>query len=225
MNELEARRLLLADPRRLSPELKAAVEASARLAAFRDELIRADDEMNRVLTRVEVPEGLADRIVLRARYRDRSRWGLALAASLVAIAIAAPWYFGAPASDVERAMIAHVDHEVAELQDDSGIEPAVLRTSVATLGVDVRDAGYRIRHLANCIVAGREGRHFTVDGPNGVVSFLVLPAQSRGEAPVLMRQGATQGVFMKRAGVTIGVFAQEGADRAQLEKLMRQVFA
>ena len=122
-------------------------------------------------------------------------------------------------------MIAHVDHEVAELQDDSGIEPAVLRTSVATLGVDVRDAGYRIRHLANCIVAGREGRHFTVDGPNGVVSFLVLPAQSRGEAPVLMRQGATQGVFMKRAGVTIGVFAQEGADRAQLEKLMRQVFA
>ncbi|MEP7068401.1 MAG: DUF3379 family protein [Usitatibacter sp.] len=225
MNELEARRLLLADPRRLSPELKAAVEGSTRLAAFRDELMRTDEEMGRMLTANDVPEGLAERIVLRARYRDRSRWGLALAASLVAVAIAAPWYFGPRAVDVERAMIAHVDHEVAELQDNIGIEPAVLRASVAALGVDVRDAGYRIRHLANCIVDGREGRHFTVDGPNGVVSFLVLPAQGRSEAPELLREGSTRGVFMKRAGVTIGAFAQEGADRAQLERLMHQVFA
>ena len=225
MNELEARRLLLADPRRLSPELKAAVEGSAGLAAFRDELIRTDEEMARILTGKDVPEGLAERIVLRARYRDRSRWGLALAASLVAVAIAGPWYFGPRAVDVERAMIAHVDQEVAELQDNSGIEPAVLQASVAALGVEVRDAGYRIRHLANCIVDGREGRHFTVDGPSGVVSFLVLPAQGRGEAPELMREGATRGVFMRRAGVTIGAFAQEGADRAQLERLMHQVFA
>ncbi len=225
MNELEARRQLLADPRRLSAELEAAVDASPGLAAFRDELIRADDEMNHLLTRADVPEGLADRIVLRARYGDRTRWGLALAATLVAVAIAVPWYFSPGAADVERAMIAHVDQEVAELQDDSGIEPAVLRTSVSALGVNVRDAGYRIRHLANCIVAGREGRHFTMDGPNGVVSVLVLPGGTQSDAHVLMKRGATEGIFMKRAGVTIGVFAQNGTDRGELERIMRQVFA
>jgi len=226
MNELEARRRLLADPRRLSPELQAQVESSPRLAAFRDELLRVDDEMHRALTRAEVPGGLADRIVLRARYRERSRWGLALAASVVALAIAAPWYFGAHEPALERAMIEHVVEQVDELRDDTGIEPAVLRASVAVLGVQVHSAGYHIRHLANCVVAGREGRHFTVDGPHGVVSFLVLPGEDRdGDSLLAMDKGGTRGVFMKRAGMTIGVFAQGDARRGELEKVMHEVFA
>jgi len=226
MNELEARRRLLADPRRLAPDLQQEVDATPRVAAFRDELLRTDDEMHRVLTRADVPEGLADRIVLRARYRERSRWGLALAASVVALAVAAPWYFGTPDPVLERAMFEHVVEQVDELRDDPGIEPAVLRASVAVLGVDVRDAGYRIRHLANCVIAGREGRHFTVDGPHGVISFVVLPGGERGGAASLaMEKGATRGLFMKRAGTTIGVFAQGGAAPGELEKVMHQVFA
>ncbi len=224
MNELDARRGLLGDPRRLSPELQAEVDATPRLAAFRDELLRTDDEMSRLLTRVEVPSGLADRIVLRARYRDRSRWGLALAATVVAVAIAVPAYWGTRGTAFEREMLEHVVASADELRDDGGVEPAVLRASVATLGVEVRDAGYRIRHLANCIVAGREGRHFTVDGPNGVVSFVVLPGVSGGSAE-LLTLGGLRGVFMKRSGATIGVFAQGATDRAELEKVMLQVIA
>ena len=225
MNELEARRRLLADPRRLPRDLQAEVDSSPRLAGFREELLRADDETHRALTRAEIPEGLADRIILRARYRERSRWGLALAASIVALAVVAPWHFGAREPILERAMIEHVVEQVDELQDNAGIEPAVLRTSLAVVGVDVRDAGYRIRHLANCVVAGREGRHFTVDGPYGVVSFLVLPGEDREGATLLaMEKGGTRGLFMKRAGMTIGVFAQGGVERAELEKVMHEVF-
>ena len=226
MNELEARRRLLAEPRRLPPDLQALVDSTPRLAAFRAELLRVDDEMQRALTQSDVPEGLAERIVLRARYRDRSRWGLALAASLIALAVAVPWHFAAREPALERAMIEHVVEQVDELRDNAGIEPAVLRASVAALGVDVRDAGYRIRHLANCIVAGREGRHFIVDGPHGVVSFVVLPGGERpGDDHLLMDKGGTRGLFMKRAGMTIGVFAQGAADRGELESVMREVFA
>ena len=123
-------------------------------------------------------------------------------------------------------MFEHVVEQVDELRDDSGIEPAVLRESVSVLGVQVRDAGYHIRHLANCVVAGREGRHFTIDGPHGVVSFLVLPGTDREDASALvMEKGGTRGVFMKRAGMTIGVFAQGAPDRGELEKMMQRVFA
>ena len=123
-------------------------------------------------------------------------------------------------------MIEHVVEQVDELRDDAGIEPAVLRASVAVLGVDVRDAGYRIRHLAKCVIAGREGRHFTLDGPHGVVSFVVLPGGERGGASSLtMEEGGTRGLFMRRAGMTIGVFAPTGAERGELEKVMHQVFA
>jgi Protein of unknown function (DUF3379) len=224
MNDIDARRQLLADPRRISPQLQAQVDSAPALAALRDELLRTDDEMRRELTRPEVPEGLADRIVLRARYGDRSRRGLALAASVVAFGVAISGYFVSRGPALERAMIEHVAEEVDELRDNPGIEPAVLRASVATLGVEVRDAGYRIRHLANCIVAGREGRHFTIDGPHGVVSFVILPGVSRG-GPESMQVGSTQGRFLKRAGATIGVFAQGDASPAELETLMRRVFA
>src|SRR5258708_4300934 len=193
MNELEARRLLLADPHRLSPELQSMVDASPRLGELREELIRADDRVRDALTSTAVPAGLADRIVLNALHGNRSRWGLALAAAVVAAAIAVPWTLREPETGLERAMIEHVDRELAELEDNRGIEPALLRVSVAAFGIDVRDAGYRVRHLANCIVAGREGRHFTVDGPNGVVSFVVLPAQDPGgDAGVPMPEAGTR---------------------------------
>jgi hypothetical protein len=228
MNPLEARRLLLADPHRSSAELRAALDESPSLATFRVELLRSDEQLHDALTATEVPGGLADRLVLQARYHERSRWGLALAAALVSIAVGIPpilEVFHEPQRyGLERAMIEHVDEEAGELQDDGGVEPAVLRASVGALGVQLKESGYRIRHLGHCVVAGREGRHFTIDGPNGVVSFVVLPGAAKEDAGVLMRAGATRGVFMKRAGVTIGAFVQDATERAELEGLLRRVF-
>ena len=225
MNELEVRRRLLADPRQVPPELEAVLSQSPALRDFRAELLRRDAQLQHALTRPEVPAGLADRIVLRARYRERSRWALALAASVAALGIAiavAPTLRDAP---LEAAMLSHVVTEVDELQDNAGVAPAVLRASVRTLGVEVRDAGYRVRHLANCVIAGREGRHFTVDGPHGVVSFVVLPSsgEGSGKASLLQRQ-AMKGFFMPIGGMVIGVVAEGDVDRAQLEQLARQVF-
>jgi len=225
MNELELQRRLTADPRRLSGEDQAAVEASPRLAALRERLVRVDEEMYRILTEPNVPEGLADRIVLRARYGARARWRFALAASLLAFGVAIGVALREePEPRLEAAMIDHVVEQVGELRDDSGIEPAVLRASVAALGVDVRDPGYRIRHLANCVIDGREGRHFIIDTPHGVVSFVVLPGTDAGEAPVLLQRGRTHGYFMKRAGNTVGVFADAGS-REVLEAMAQHVFA
>ena len=222
MNELEARRRLLTDPRHIPAALQALVDADPRLAAHREELLATDREIHRHVTRVEVPAGLAERVVLRARFRDRSRLGLALAASVVAIAIAVPTYFATREPALGRAMFEHVAEGVDELRDNGGIEPAVLRSSVAALGVNVRDAGYRIRHLANCVIAGREGRHFTVDGPGGVITFVVLPGNS-GDEPMLIREHGMEALFMQRAGLTIGVFAQAGTGRAGLERIMAEV--
>ena len=47
MTELDARRQLLADPHRLSAELRAALAGDARLAALRAELVAMDEEQAR----------------------------------------------------------------------------------------------------------------------------------------------------------------------------------
>ena len=225
MNELEARRRLLADPRQVPPELEALLSQSPALRDFRAELLRRDAQVQHALTRPEVPAGLADRIMLRARYRERSRWVLALAASVAALGIAIGVAPSLREPALEAAMLAHVATEVGELEDNTGVAPEVLRASVRTLGVDLRDAGYRIRHLGHCVIAGREGRHFTVDGPRGVVSFVVLPSSGQGAGKAtLLQHRAMRGFFMPVGDMTVGVVGEDGLDRPQLEQLARQVF-
>ena len=223
MNDLDARRLLLADPRHLSPELREAIAKQPQLAEFRDELLRLDERVRIAVTAAPVPDGLADRLVLGARYRTRPGVKLAIAAAIVSLAIAIPWH-AAREQPFEVAMMDHVVESTSELRDNPGVEPAVLRTSLEGLGVGLRDTPYRVRHLGHCIVGGIQGRHFTVDGPGGVVSFVLLPVQS-GSAPESMEHGDTVGVFEQRGSVLIGAFGATGFDERVLRELMQRIFA
>ena len=223
MNDLEARRLLLADPYHLSPELREAVERHPHLADFRNELLRLDERVRGAATAAPVPDGLADRLVLGARYRTRSGLKLAIAAAIVSLAIAIPWH-AAHEQPFEVAMMDHVRESTSELRDNGGVEPAVLRTSLEGLGVGLRDTPYRVRHLGHCIVGGIQGRHFTVDGPGGVVSFVLLPVQS-GSAPDSVDHGDTVGVFEQRGNILIGAFGAAGFDQRTLRELLQRMFA
>jgi hypothetical protein len=229
MNELEARRQLLADPRRLPPELREAVENDARLAAFRDQLLATDEEMHRALTSSPVPGGLADRIVLHARYGARSRWRLAMAASVAAVAVAFATYVARePDPELARdtAILDHVAQSAGELADDARIEPAALRASVATLGVPLRDDVTHVRHLANCVIAGIESRHFIVESSRGIASYVILPgATGRDPAGRILSRDGFEALFIEQGGVTIGVMAPKGASRKTLEAMMRDVVA
>jgi hypothetical protein len=223
MNDIEARRLLLADPRHLSPELREAIERQPALAQLREELLKQDEQVRLAATAAALPDGLADRLVLGARYRKRSTIGLAIAAAIVSVAIAVPLHFTRE-EPLEVAMMDHVRESVAELRDDSGVAVPVLRTSLAGLGVDLREAPFHVRHLGHCIVAGIQGRHFTVDGPGGVVSFVLLPAQSGGAARSLARHD-TVGVFEQHGRFLIGAFAGAGTDENLLRALVERMFA
>jgi hypothetical protein len=230
MTELEARRELLADPRHVCAALAVAIAADARLAAFREELLAADEELRRSLTEAPVPEGLAERIVLRSRYASRSRRNLALAATVAALAIGVASYLRLAAYDAEltrdRAMIEHVVENTAEIEDDAGVPPAAFRASLAKVGFAVRNPGLRVRHLSRCVIAGIESRHFVVDGPGGPISYVILPgASGRGEPERMLERDGVHALFAQRAGATIGVFTQGAASRSQLERWMRDVLA
>jgi hypothetical protein len=223
MNDIEARRLLLADPHHVSPQLREAIERRPALAQLREELLRQDENVRLAATAAPLPDGLADRMVLAARYRKRSTFRLAIAAAIVSVAIAVPWY-AAIDSRVEVAMMDHVRESVGELSDNGGVDVPVLRTSLAGLGVDLREAPFRVRHLGHCIVGGIQGRHFTVDGPHGIVSFVLLPAQA-GSAPRSLVEDGTVGVFEQHGRFLIGAFASAGTDENLLRTLVQRMFA
>ncbi len=229
----EIRRALLADPRRTSPAIEAAIAADPSLVALRQQLTAGAGQLATAFADVAPPAGLADRLILRVRYRQRSKWVAGIAASLMLAAVMLAVLRPNAPSPIAMAMLDHVIEETAEWADDSGVSVQTATTSLGQLGVGFRDAGYHIRHLGECVVAGRTGRHLVMNTPQGLVAFLILPTRSdevgkRQE----MNKGAMQAVFVASAqpgaralqAVTIGVFAEKGVDPISMEAMVQKMF-
>ncbi len=105
MNCFQFRRLLLAEPRQLTPEQKAHRDECASCAR----LVRSVEQLEERLEKaalVPVPEGLAERVLLRHKISSPNRWGtLALAASL-AIAVGVGLHFAVFSDRSEPVLIA-----------------------------------------------------------------------------------------------------------------------
>lgn len=216
---------LLADPRRLTPEAETTVAADPKLAHLRQRLLDLDGQLHAAFSEVAPPPGLADRIILHARYPRRSRWLMAAATACVAglmVALLLPPVAHTP---MALAMTRHVAEGADEWADDSGVGIAETQASLGLLGLAYRDAGYRVRRLSLCVVEGRVGRHLVLDTPQGVVSLLVVPHMGNEvRRRETLASGGVAAVVVPAGSVAIGVFARNGLGQGALEKVMRDVF-
>lgn len=220
-----ARHALLADPRRVSPEAGATISRDPALQQLRRQLLEADGRLAQAFDEVRPAPGLAERIILRARYRRRSLWAAGVAASVVITAAALFMLKPAADSPLALAMLDHVIESKYELDNDGNVAPARVQASLATFGVEYRDMGYRVHHLADCLVAGRIGKHLVLSTPSGIVSFIILP--DNGQAlPKAQKLGKGQfhAVFVPRPRAAYGAFAEKNVSAAELEGLMQQLF-
>ncbi len=222
-----ARAALLADPRRVSPDAEVTIGNDPALRQLRRQLLDRDAQAAKVFDEVAPPPGLSERIILRTRLRvgRRSRWAAGVAASLVVAAVAFFMLKPQPDSPLALAMMDHVIEAKYELDDDGNVAPARVKAALAALGVQYRDAGYRVRHLADCLVAGRLGKHLVMNTPSGIVSFMILP--DNGEAvPVRQKLGKGQfhAVFIPQPRAAYGAFAEKHISAAALESLMEKLF-
>ena len=226
MNTQEARRALLADPRQLSPALEQALRGDAELVKFRQQLLSSNDKLAAAFAEVTPVSGLAERIILRARYRRRSLWLGGVAASVMLVgALSVAMLRTEAESPLAVAMLNHVIEEQGEMNDAGNISVAAARDSLAKINVAYNDVGYRIRHIGECVVAGRVGRHLVVSTPQGIVSFVILP---KGEGELKKRRtlnsGLYQAVLVPHKKAAFGVFADNHLTTTQLESMMGQMF-
>src|SRR5258706_7727940 len=227
MNAQDARRALLADRGRLPAELEQGVRDDAGLAKLRQQLLGLDDKLAAAFGDVTPLPGLAERIILRARYRRRSVWLGAVAASvLLAGALSLTVFRPEAESPLAVAMLDHVIVEKGELADNGNISAAATKVSLAQIGVAYKDIGYQVRHIGECEVAGRIGRHVVMNTPLGVVTFLIMP-QVKGELSSrrVMNKGLFQAVFVPQKRSAFGVIADAHMNTKQMESMMGQMFA
>ena len=182
MNCLEFHRAKLADPRRLPPEAQAHAAQCDACAAFAASVDEAERDVERTLA-TAVPEGLADRILLRVHGARPARRVWAIAASVVlaiTLGVAALLYQPASADHYALQAIEHVAMEpesftTVHLSDVPSLDE-LIRTSGGRLKAPLGN----VRYVKLCPVDGGTGWHIVFETPEGLATLLVIPGQPLG---------------------------------------------
>lgn len=204
---LEFRRACLADPRHVSAEALAHADQCALCRAWRQRADRAEQQLTQALSAVPLPEGLNERILLRAR--DAAPWyagrwqAFALAASLLVTCTlgVALWHQRpVPAGDLALAAVRHVSDEGLERFTHRSEPPERFGAVLASFGGHLQAPLGKISYIHLCPVEGfGQGWHIVYLTPAGKLTLLLIPARE-GAATVRTVQVEGRSVKVERAG-------------------------
>ncbi|HYY59934.1 MAG TPA: DUF3379 family protein [Burkholderiales bacterium] len=181
MKCLEFHRAKLADPRQLHPPAQEHLAQCAACAAFAKSVDEAERQLERSLA-VPVPDGLADRVLLRVGAPRRPVWKVwALAASVVlgaGLALSAMLYRPAPAEHYARQAIEHVAMEPESFQTVNASDTPALSELLRATGARLKAPLDAVRYVKLCPVeGGGTALHIVVDTPEGLATLLIVPGQ------------------------------------------------
>lgn len=177
MNCLEFRRQKLADPRRVSEGAEVHVQGCADCLAFAKSVDAAEAQLEQALA-TPVPEGLADRVLLRTHASERPAWRFwALAASVViGVALTFVLLQTAPSGEYARLAIEHVVNEPESFQMLYNTEPADIGDAMRSVGATLREPIGRVRYVRLCpLEQGGTGWHIVFETPEGLATLILIP--------------------------------------------------
>lgn len=202
MTCLEFRRLALANPQHPGP---AALEHEAvcpDCARFYLDLRRQEEALYQALS-IPVPEGLADRILLKTRPRRLDRlaaprfWLPALAAALVlALGLNLMVPHGLTSEALAAGIIAHVRHEPEVLAAEQSVPWPKLVRAFARSGGDLTSEPAQVSYAGRCLLpGGGQGEHIVLKTPQGKVTLILMPGKPVAAALRLFKDGLNVSVL------------------------------
>jgi len=179
MNCLEFHRAKLADPRRLPDDAAAHARGCADCAAFARSIDTGERRVEEALA-VPAPDGLADRVLLRARGGRAAWkiWGLAAGVALaVGLGLSAMLYRSEMPEPYARQAIAHVAMEPESLQTLNTRDGQALGELIRASGGTLKAPLGNVRYVRLCPVGAGTGLHIVFETPEGLATLLIVPAQ------------------------------------------------
>ncbi len=195
MNCLEFRRLKLAEPKLTSEEARAHASECPACLAFSRSVDESEAALDRALA-VPVPEGLADRILLRqGARRQAGRWAYALAASLIVAVTAGVFVATRETDSAKHARIAieHVLEEPQSLTTVHNADPERFATIVREFGGNLKEPLGRVRYIKLCPVEQGQGWHIVFETPRGLATLILVP-----DRPIAAAATASLGRYTAR---------------------------
>jgi len=221
MNCLEFRRQLLADPKLKSAELAEHRLACAACARFGARTQAMEHSLKETL-QVDIPDGLASRILLRQRLEARRqvfwRRGLWAFAATMVLSVGLAMYFprSAPLS-LEASVLAHVEDEQRHMLAHDNVSMEAVNQGMQKYGARLVQAVGTVNFAMDCTMRKTKGFHLVLQGDHGPVTVLVMPGDYIAQRKTVADQ-RFQGVVMPTRNGSMAIVAENGQDLAQMEQ-------
>ena len=181
MNCLEFRRICLAEPGNQGNDYLRHQQECPRCAEHVASVIRDDKQIEEAL-RVDVPDNLASRVILRQSIfsgraeRRRARLMYALAAGvLLAIGLAGGWFAVNHVPEVDRAVIARISAVPASRVATQQIPNAEVIRVIRTVGGELNGELGNVYYASIYYVRDHQCGQLVVQGAAGPVTILLMP--------------------------------------------------
>ena len=224
MNCLSARRLISTDINQKNPELVEHLRGCASCKAFYDRQLKFDRTLTEAVE-IDVPEGLADRILVEQRIhqkktRDKKYRWTAMAASIVlVVSVGLIGTLHSPPS-IASAIVEHVKAEQMLLHGEGDIPLAELNTLLKPHGVRADASIGRAVHAGNCLIQGILGAHIVFAGINAPVTLIVMPHELNDEK-VTIDDDQFKGVVIKTPRGVLAVLSSDHESMLEFEQRLR----
>ena len=228
MDELEFRRRIYADPETTDSDVVEAAKADESKRSFWNEQKQLDKQLKQAL-KVDVPEDLASKLIWQQstdefnRYKRRSRWYLAMAASVAfTIGIGLTMWYHQPLSIGGQAL-AHMQY--AEMETAHSLLPAdlnMVNAKLASFGGSFNEMLDGVEVVNYCHLSTVRSLHLIVDTPQGKMSVFVVPERGDVTVPSEFSDGQYHGESIKMRHANVMIVGDKDADLSEMKKAVSE---
>lgn len=230
MDDLQFRRTIYADPQCNDENVKKAAAEDPAKQEFWGELKRLDKSLQDAC-KVDVPEGLAERLILRqsikqhASSKKRTRFHLALAASVAFVFGVSFTLWQQPGQvDLGEHALAHVYHEADgfALKIDGDVEYTAVNDKLSTLGAKLEENIGRIYFAHFCNFDRVRSFHMVFEGDYGKVTVFVIPNKDNHTPVERFSDGKMHGETLEFQNARLVMVGEEGKPFEELKSKLKQ---
>ncbi len=232
MNDLQFKKQLQSSPFQLTQEMQAYLTQHPELKLMVQKARELDQQIEKSL-RVEVPEGLEARILLKQLHEEKASpplkeystqskpwtlWSGIAASFLVVLVGLGVWQerahlFPLKATDV----IAHVVHHMEDEPEFMTLSKSpkseqALQKLFLTVGASLEHPVEHMSYVGECVINGQKGLHIVLQEAEGPVTIIVMPGQQLAAMEAFEASGY-QGELLPVKG---GIVAIMGKGRKQV---------
>ncbi|MEC8298368.1 DUF3379 family protein [Alteromonas abrolhosensis] len=228
MDELEFRRRIYADPETTDSDVIEAAKADENKRSFWNEQKQLDKQLKQAL-KVDVPEDLANKLIWQqsadefTRYKRRSRWYLAMAASVAfTVGIGITMWYHQPLSIGGQAL-AHMQYaEVERAHSQLPVDLNMVNAKLASFGGSFSQMLEGVEVANYCHLSTVRSLHLIVNTPQGKMSVFVVPDRTDISVPSEFSDGNYHGESIKMKHANVMIVGDKNADLSEMKKAVSE---